>query len=239
MITIVIVDDDRADLDALHDALAARYGAGAAVHAFASAREALGRFEDGLWADAALLDILMPDMTGMELARALRRLGFAGPIVFLTSSNHFAAEAFEVRAYSYLLKPIDSARLGAVLDGMEEDLRGREEGALTLTTRQMTRRVPFGDLVVVEVRAGRLLFTLRDGETVVVSGAMKRYAPLLLADARFAKCHGSFVVNMDCVRTLTGNEVILQNGMRAPLAKRYTDFKRQYIAYCVGGQVSE
>ncbi len=61
--------------------------------------------------DLALLDIDMPDMTGLELAEKLRQINPHIAIIFLTAYSQYALEAYEVHPTSYLLKPFDQARL--------------------------------------------------------------------------------------------------------------------------------
>lgn len=61
--------------------------------------------------DLALLDIDMPDMSGLELAGKLRNIHPTISIIFITAFSQYALEAYEVHPISYLLKPFDQARL--------------------------------------------------------------------------------------------------------------------------------
>lgn len=66
-------------------------------------------------ADVALVDIQMPQMSGLEFARHLTTLDKAPAVVFVTAHDQYAIEAFEVNALDYLLKPVRAARLAAAL----------------------------------------------------------------------------------------------------------------------------
>lgn len=66
--------------------------------------------------DLALLDINMPGMTGLALARRLRELNPRTAVIFLTASDRYALDAYEVHPTSYLLKPLDEARLSQLLN---------------------------------------------------------------------------------------------------------------------------
>lgn len=79
-----------------------------------SATEGLRRLRDEEF-DAVLLDIRMPGLDGMELARVLARFSSPPAVVFVTAHEDHALEAFEVGAAGYLLKPVDAARLDRVL----------------------------------------------------------------------------------------------------------------------------
>jgi two-component system response regulator AlgR len=65
--------------------------------------------------DVALVDIHMPEMTGMEFARHLATLERPPAVVFVTAHDQYAIEAFELNALDYLLKPVRGTRLVAAL----------------------------------------------------------------------------------------------------------------------------
>lgn len=66
--------------------------------------------------DIYLLDILMPHMTGMQLAREIRTFDHAADIIFLTTSSDFAVESYTVKATNYLMKPVSSNAFFAAMD---------------------------------------------------------------------------------------------------------------------------
>ena len=66
-------------------------------------------------AEVVLLDIQMPGMNGLEVARHLARLDPPPRIVFVTAHDRHAVEAFELNALDYLLKPVRAERLAAAL----------------------------------------------------------------------------------------------------------------------------
>ncbi|MBQ8136645.1 MAG: response regulator, partial [Clostridia bacterium] len=61
--------------------------------------------------DLALLDIDMPNMSGLELAEKMKRLKPQLSVIFITAFSQYALDAFAVHPVSYLLKPVDQARL--------------------------------------------------------------------------------------------------------------------------------
>jgi len=97
------------------EALAQR-GIEAGAEAFTDAASLLTARETGTAFDAYLLDILMPGMNGMELARTLRATQPKAPIAFLTTSKDYALEAFSLDASHYIEKPLAKERLETVLD---------------------------------------------------------------------------------------------------------------------------
>ena len=66
--------------------------------------------------DVVMLDIAMPGLDGIEVARALSRLPRSPAVIFVTAYDQFAVAAFEVAAVDYLMKPVDSTRLDRALE---------------------------------------------------------------------------------------------------------------------------
>ena len=71
--------------------------------------------EEGAYFDIAFLDIYMDDTMGNQIAHKLRAMGYQGEIVFFTASPNFAIESYDVDASGYLLKPLDTKDMTAVL----------------------------------------------------------------------------------------------------------------------------
>jgi DNA-binding LytR/AlgR family response regulator len=112
-LTVLAVDDE---LPALRD-LARLLRASATVQAVdtaASAGEALAKLGQQAY-DALFLDVRMPEVDGVELARVLRRFARPPAVVFVTAYEDAAIDAFQVRALDYLLKPVARRRLEEAL----------------------------------------------------------------------------------------------------------------------------
>ncbi|HEX7741819.1 MAG TPA: LytTR family DNA-binding domain-containing protein, partial [Sphingobium sp.] len=92
----------------------------------ASDGEAALRLIEGLVPDLVLLDIAMPLLDGLGVARATSRMGLRPAIIFVTAFEGFAVEAFDLAAVDYLLKPVAHDRLGRAIDRVERALHNRE-----------------------------------------------------------------------------------------------------------------
>ena len=91
--------------------------------------EAALRLIEGLSPDLVLLDIAMPLLDGIGVARAVSRMGIRPAIIFVTAFESFAVEAFDLAAVDYLLKPVAHDRLTRAVDRVELALRGRPADA--------------------------------------------------------------------------------------------------------------
>jgi DNA-binding LytR/AlgR family response regulator len=113
-LAILAVDDERPALDDISRLLRddARVGF---LDTASSGGEALQKISDETY-DAIFLDVRMPGLDGVELARVIRRFAAPPAIVFVTAYESAAVEAFELRAIDYLLKPVSRSRIDEALN---------------------------------------------------------------------------------------------------------------------------
>src|SRR5215212_5289676 len=93
----------------------------------ASDGESAVRMSEALEPDLLLLDIAMPGLDGIDVARAIATPKSSPAVVFVTAFDRFAVAAFEVAAVDYLMKPVDPARLHRSLERAREYLRARRD----------------------------------------------------------------------------------------------------------------
>ena len=88
----------------------------------ASSGEAALRLTENVQPEAVFLDIAMPGMDGIEVARSLGGLPSPPKVVFVTAFESFAVAAFDVQAVDYLMKPIDPRRLERAIERVRNAL---------------------------------------------------------------------------------------------------------------------
>lgn len=182
--------------------------------------------------DLYLLDILMPQMVGLELARCIRTRQEPSELIFLTISREYALDAFDVSACGYLIKPIDRSRLEETLLRAVDRLARPENSSLLLKTRDGLRRLPFRELVVVESFNHDRVCTLADGVRCVTSDTLTSLMERLSGDPRFFSPHRTYIINLERITALNADNVILSNGQRIPVAKAtLAALKRAYVKY--------
>ncbi|WP_318657216.1 LytR/AlgR family response regulator transcription factor [Cellulosimicrobium composti] len=120
---VLVADDERPVLDELV-ALLRRDPRVRSVHGVSSGSEALRELSTRA-VDAAFLDIHMPGLTGLDLARALSRFADRPAVVFVTADEARALEAFDVEAVDYVLKPVRRERLTRAVDRVVERVSDR------------------------------------------------------------------------------------------------------------------
>lgn len=191
------------------------------IHTFQRGQELLYQVEETGGFDLYLLDIIMPGLNGIETGQHLRQMGDGGEIVYLTTSPDYAVDSYSVRAFFYLLKPLEKERLFEVLDAAVKKLIDRRSRAVLITTRDGPRRILLDQILYVE-RVGRGLRYYCAGGTV---DSMSLRVPFhtavepLLADPRFCQCGSSFAFNLQHVAGVKGQEVLLDSGQSVAIPR--------------------
>lgn len=181
--------------------------------------------------DLLLLDILMPGITGMEAAKEIRRSDNEIPIIFLTSSREFAVESYRVGAKDYILKP---ACKDEIFPSISKQLARftQEEAYLTLKTGNGIFKLPFSQIVYVEVINRSIRFILTNGEVREAYGYLTDYESYLLSDPCFFKPHRSYVVNLRQVTELDKKGFATIMGKVVPVARdAFANAKAAYMKY--------
>jgi len=207
------------------------------IKSFFKAYDVLKYIRTGARVDVCFLDIIMPEMNGIELASNMRTAGFNGKIIFLTTSKDYGVESYHVKAYSYLLKPFDTEVVLKLLNEIKKSESGKDTAGIKIETRNMTRFVHFYEISYVEVINKNVYFRLLDKSDVVIFASLNEVLPQLKADGRFAQCHRSYVVNIDAVTHIRGKEITLRCGRKVTISRSYKEFIDLYFKRGLGSDI--
>ncbi len=177
--------------------------------------------------DIIFLDIKMGGISGIETARILRKKLIRSKIIFLTAYKEYVFEAFDVDASHYLIKPVNTDKLEAVLDHVIGQLRALHEEYLTIQSGSSIQRFSYSEILYLEVRNRKVTIHTRntDLEFYQQLETLEKTLP-----TQFFRCHRSFIVNMDSVMRLSKTDIFLSNGECIPISKRkYYDFSIAFM----------
>ena len=230
---IAICDDNRQELShilSLLDNYQAKQNLAFTICPFHNSRD-LADTLSGTRYDLFLLDIIMPDITGLELARKIRSFDKSADIIFLTTSPEYAVESYTVKATNYLMKPIVPERFYETLDEIQK-IREQEQGrSLVLKSSIGVHKIPLNQLMYVEAQGRKVLYYLANGEQVTCTDRFSAVCDQLLQNPEFILTHRSFLVNMNYIRLIGTADMQLQNGTVLPLAqRRLTEIRKHYLA---------
>ena len=231
MYRVAICEDEqaqRAQLVSLLQALLQELAPEHAVQAFACAQELARALAAGEKFDLLILDILLPDLTGMELARQVRAHDERVSILFLTGSEQYLKEGYAVRPLQYLFKPVDACELR---EALATDLRlHHQPRALTLRAGGRTVAIPVAEILYLESRNHSLTVRMTSGEQTFRMALTE--AEQLLPQEQFCRCHNSFLVNLAQIVEIDRRELTLKGGLRVPVSQGCREqLRRRFVAF--------
>lgn len=223
--------------DCMEDALALKeYLRGQEVSIYSDAKSFLTDIECGRKQyDLYLLDIFMDDsINGIQLAERLRKVQEEAVICFISSSNDFYREAYDLYAVQYLIKPVQEESVNKLLQKVQKNLNrdnllpGGNEKKLIYSWWGKTGAIPYGKIRYVSSRGHTLFICRTDGQIQESTGKLNDLEHQVCGDI-FLRCHQSFIVNMYHVEGLSGTELTVA-GEQIPVSRRYyAEVKKRYL----------
>ena len=181
--------------------------------------------------DLIILDIIMPLLSGMDTARELRNTNHTVPIIFLTSSREFAVDSYEVKAFHYLLKPVDQTKLFLVLDEFMKTFQ-LPNTFFHARTADGFCRIEIDDVDYLEAQNKQVLVRLTNDRTIAIRELFSRCAEFFSLENGFCRCHRSYIVNLSRVKEFTKSEIITFNQASIPISRNsYAAFKETYFQH--------
>lgn len=201
---------------------------------FNSPDELLLEIKSGKTFDLYFLDIIMPGITGISLAKEIRISSSNAVIIFLTSSDEFTREAYHVEALHYLDKPLDLLAFNHALDRAISYLGNCSSQTALFETKYGTRQISLNQISYVKAYRHVLSVTLSDGtsiDTLSSSLTLAQLTTLLPFPPFSSPCRG-YLVNLDHVDYIGMNQFIMKTGDTVPItAKIFFQIKKQYSNY--------
>ena len=183
--------------------------------------------------DLILMDIYMPGSSGIETARKLRDIGNTCRIVFMTSSQEHALDAFGVDAFSYLVKPVSEKTLFPAIDKVIKDIENNQPQYIIFqAVDYCVRRVALNDIIYCEAQRKKQYVCLKENESVYLQMTMIKLFELLCSYKRFVKVGASYIVNMEHIERIDTRILLLDNGKEIYLPRgSYKELRQQYFDY--------
>lgn len=184
--------------------------------------------EQKLRYDLYLLDIYMEEaMNGVELAARVRGQDDEAVICFVSTSDAFYREAYDLYAVQYLLKPVGQEDVTRLLEKISRSLARDREQSLSFKSNGRTGSIPYGKILFIDSREHTVFIHCTDKTVQKCRGQLNEIA-MQVSGSVFMRCHQSFLVNMYQVEHLSGNELVAA-GQHIPVSRRYyPEIKKRY-----------
>lgn len=245
-VQITLCDDETAELEKTERLLSAYEqkfpDLDFVLQCFEEVDELLAMVKGGSYSpDLVLMDIYMPGEqgknipSGIEAARKLRDIGSKAKLIFLTASEEFALEAFDVEAFGYLVKPVTKDKLFSKLDRFLEKTERERRKCILLKRAERIIKVPLNDVLYCEAQGKRQCIYMADGTKLVQNLTMAKIYDLCSVCREFVRIGVSYIVNLEHIASLNAQEVNLDNGQKIYLPRgAYRCLREQYFDYYCG-----
>ena len=227
MIKTLIVDDEFPSLKILEN-FAQKTPDCELVGKCKSGSEAL-EFLENNEVDLLFLDIQMPDFTGLELLRKLKRR----PVTVITTANHDKAlDAYNLGVIDYLAKPFSFERFQQAVERAKAQLSykkaadkesGKPDHIVVRSDYRITK-IMLSEVRYIEGQGEYVKFVL--GKNFIVTLESMKNLLTLLPKEDFVRIHKSYIVNANYVRSISGTYVEMFDATQLPIGKVFKDTAR-------------
>lgn len=233
---IAVCDDERELREMLAEKIA-RFYPDAELALYQSGQELL---LSDVYPDILFLDIRMAGKDGMETARELRGKNRDMIIIFVTALTDCVFEAFDVRAFHYLVKPFEDRKFVEVLLNAVKEFENiketeetktsirHEKPSLMITSKGEHITVAWEDIVYAEVFNRKVIIHTMDSD-IEYYGKMKELAAMAGDD--FYRPHRANLVNYNYIKKYDAATIYLQRGQALIAKQNYQDFVRGYLRF--------
>lgn len=195
------------------------------LYTFNSGEELLKNYPKDI--DVFLIDIQLNEINGMDTARKIRETDNKAEIIFITSLIEYAIEGYEVRAYRYLIKPVKYDDLKThILNCIKEiDIKNKH---IIIKEQGNRIKLDISEITYIEVQKENItIHTLN--KTYETKGTMNNIEKEINC-SRFYRCHKSFLVNLEHIKSIKQYIAVLENSEEVPISRyRFKDTKDRFF----------
>ena len=233
MFRIAVCDDEKIDrkvILSMIEKYVSAYNVENSIEEYDSADGLISGIAGKEGPDILFLDIFMSGMNGIELAKKLRSEHVKSDIVFITSSNEYAADAFEVNAFSYLRKPLEESKFDEIMDKIMN--RYSRTRSIEVNCERVQEKIYVSDIIYIETSGRQLIIHTAASDYSVymsIAGILK-----MLPRNSFVQISRFEAFSMSHVKTMGEKEVILDDGNTFPMSpklaghvsERYEEYRK-------------
>lgn len=239
MYTCIIIDDESHAIEGLKE-LVLNFPEFTITGSYTDPLTALQAIKKGEKIDVIFLDVDMPKINGIELAKEIRHK--TDKLVFTTAHTKYAYEAFEIDANAFLSKPYSSGKFNITIDklfprsAITKVAAGDDNYFFFRSKRnenQLTR-ANYDDVIAVESEQNYVTFTIKGRETDKVYITLTELELLLTPERGFMRVSRSFIINLNEIVSVNGNTIKLSGNKEAVVGnsarKEFQDFVAKRLA---------
>ena len=175
------------------------------------------------------LDIQLNELTGIEVAKKIRLINENSMIIFVTGFKEYVSEAFDVRAFHYILKPVDEEKFKEILHSALVQFEKNDKFIIAKTMGNLNK-IFIKDILYIEAEQRKL--RVHTSYDVIEYYYRISEIEQELQGFHFFRCHKSYMVNLKYVQSFDSNSITLKSCEKIYLSKyKLSDFSREFMYY--------
>lgn len=231
MLQIALCDDETEELDLLGGMIAEyahRNGLEATADSFQDGKSLL---QSAKKFDVIFLDIQMGEENGIEIAKQIRESNKQVKIIYVTNFSGYQADAFSVRAFGYVEKPVAYDTIAKQLDDVFAYMRTEDTPAeFTFNTSEGFKTLKLADIYYFESSNRKVRVVTRKKTYLIAESLLHIFSNF--QPYGFSTPHKSFVINLMHVSSIKGYDILMKDGVRIPISqKRAVKFKAEFHSF--------
>lgn len=201
------------------------------VSTYESSENLLYDLKDGIYFDLLLLDIEMPEVTGMDLAKIIKENMSSARIIFITSHLQYAIEAYEFSVFRYIPKDRLEDKLTAALEDFYKLYRLERNEYYTIQVKNHIEQIAYRDILYILREGKYAVFHLMTGEKRSVRKTLAQVFEELNAEYFYFADRGC-IVNFANVTGLDDSVISFVEGQQVPVSKAtIPEFKMKMLEF--------
>jgi DNA-binding LytR/AlgR family response regulator len=175
------------------------------------------------------LDIEMDKLSGIDVAKKIRSIYEKAIVIFITGFKDYVFEAFDVKAFHYIMKPIDEKKFKEILYSAVESLTNKEKFILAKTINSSTK-ILLRDILYIE--SNRRKIKVHTNDDIIEYYCSLSELESTLLEENFFRCHKSYIVNFKYVKSFDNTSITLKNLEKVYVSKyKLSDFAKAFMYY--------
>lgn len=231
MIRIAIVDDEKIILDSISEKIADilnQHKVKYELYNFTDGRSLIKSYLEQSF-DLVFLDIDMPNVTGIDIAKKLRTHDDSLEIVFVTNKDELVYESIKYAPFRFIRKSEFDNDINEAIDKYLKK-RTKKKQSIIFSTENGKKAITISDIEYIEVRSHKLTVHTKSG--ILEANGNLKDIELSVAQYGFIRIHQSYLVNFRFIDVIKQNCVVLDSGHQLSLSsRRYNEVKKALMRF--------
>lgn len=234
MLRVAICDDETvilSKIDELARVFFRTHCVDCKIQAYQSSKNLLYDLQDGINYDLLLLDIEMPGIDGMDLAKVIRGIMPAAKIIFITSHLEYAITAYEFSVFRYIPKTVIDDKLPPALEGYYKLYRLERNEFYTVEIKNHVEQLPYREILYILKDGKYAVFHLTGGKTQSVRKTLAQVFEEMSKEY-FCFADRGCIVNLANVVGIDDTGILFPDDQRITISKaNISDFKTTMLRF--------